>query len=74
MPEGGCKCDKQLKQFKEIKCIGVDELEQLQLSKGMCDYGNISYVVLKQIWKERCLRNQGEPQGSVYDERGLLVF
>ena len=32
--------DKQLKQFKEIKCIVVDELEQLQLSKGMCDYGS----------------------------------
>ena len=23
---------------------------------------------------DRCIRNQGEPQGSVYDERGLLVF
>ena len=23
---------------------------------------------------DRCLRNQSEPQGSVYDERGLLVF
>ena len=23
---------------------------------------------------DRCLRNEGEPQGSVYDERGLLVF
>ena len=23
---------------------------------------------------DRCIRNQTEPQGSVYDERGLLVF
>ena len=23
---------------------------------------------------DRCIRNQGETQGSVYDERGLLVF
>ena len=23
---------------------------------------------------DRCVRNQTEPQGSVYDERGLLVF
>ena len=23
---------------------------------------------------DRCIRNQVQPQGSVYDERGLLIF
>ena len=31
-------------------------------------------VVASIMALDRCLRNQGEPQGSVYDERGLLVF
>ena len=34
----------------------------------------IDGIVASIMALDRCLRNQGEPQGSVYDERGLLVF
>ncbi len=34
----------------------------------------IDGIVASIMALDRCMRNQGEPQGSVYDERGLLVF
>ena len=34
----------------------------------------IDGIVASIMALDRCLRNQDEPQGSVYDERGLLVF
>lgn len=34
----------------------------------------IDGIVAAIIALDRCIRNQTEPQGSVYDERGLLVF
>ena len=29
---------------------------------------------IENLCHTRCIRNQVQPQGSVYDERGLLVF
>ena len=34
----------------------------------------IDGIVASIMALDRCLRNEGEPQRSVYDERGLLVF
>ena len=34
----------------------------------------IDGIVASIMALDRCLRNQGEPQGSVYDERGLLIL
>ena len=34
----------------------------------------IDGIVAEIMALDRCIRNQTEPQGSVYDERGLLVF
>ena len=47
------------------------EMEALK-KKFICDLAEKYHIL--EIAVDRCLRNQGEPQGSVYDERGLLVF
>ena len=45
-----------------------------EMIAAAADEEMIDGIVASIIALDRCLRNQGEPQGSVYDERGLLVF
>lgn len=49
---------------EDFPIVGINLLTSNQ-TKEQCSW--ILYCIL-------CLRNQGEPQGSVYDERGLLIL
>lgn len=53
--------------------IETDASENIKVTKAKSKE-KIDGIVASIMALDRCLRNQGEPQGSVYDERGLLVF
>lgn len=53
--------------------IETDVAENIKVTKAKSKE-KIDGIVASIMALDRCLRNQGEPQGSVYDERGLLVF
>lgn len=47
--------------------------ENIKVAKVMSKE-KIDGIVASIMALDRCFRNKGEPQGSIYDERGLLVF
>ncbi|MGE9883658.1 terminase large subunit [Blautia obeum] len=53
--------------------IETDAAENIKVTKAKSKE-KIDGIVASIMALDRCLRNLGEPQGSVYDERGLLVF
>ena len=53
--------------------IETDAVENIKVTKAKSKE-KIDGIVASIRALDRYLRNQGEPQGSVYDERGLLVF
>ncbi len=53
--------------------IETDAAENIKITKGMSKE-KIDGIVASIMALDRCLRNEGKPQGSIYDERGLLVF
>ena len=53
--------------------IETDAAENIKVTKAKSKE-KIDGIVASIMALDRCLRNEGEPQGSVYDERGLLVF
>lgn len=53
--------------------IETDASENIKVTKAKSKE-KIDGIVASIMALDRCLRNQGEPQGSVYDEKGLLVF
>lgn len=53
--------------------IETDAAENIKVTKAKSKE-KIDGIVASIMALDRCLRNQGEPQGSVYDEKGLLVF
>ena len=53
--------------------IETDAAENIKVTKAKSKE-KIDGIVASIMALDRCLRNQGEPQGSVYDERELLVF
>ena len=53
--------------------IETDAAENIKVTKAKSKE-KIDEIVASIMALDRCLRNEGEPQGSVYDERGLLVF
>ena len=53
--------------------IETDAAENIKVTKAKSKE-KIDGIVASIMALDRCLRNQGETQGSVYDERGLLVF
>lgn len=53
--------------------IETDAAENIKVTKAKSKE-KIDGIVASIMALDRCLRNQSEPQGSVYDERGLLVF
>ena len=53
--------------------IETDAAENIKVTKAKSKE-KIDGIVASIMALDRCLRNQGEPQGSVYDERRLLVF
>ena len=53
--------------------IETDAAENIKVTKAKSKE-KIDGIVASIMALDRCLRNQGEPQGSVYDERGLLIL
>lgn len=53
--------------------IETDAAENIKVTKAKSKE-KIDGIVASIMALDRCLRNQGEAKGSVYDERGLLVF
>ena len=53
--------------------IETDAAENIKVTKAKSKE-KIDGIVASIMALDRCIRNMGEPQGSVYDERGLLVF
>ncbi len=53
--------------------VETDAAENIKVTKAKSKE-KIDGIVASIMALDRCLRNQGEQQGSVYDERGLLVF
>lgn len=53
--------------------IETDVAENIKVTKAKSKEKNDG-IVASIMALDRCMRNQGEPEGSVYDERGLLVF
>ena len=53
--------------------IETDAVENIKVTKAKSKE-KIDGIVASIMALDRCIRNQGETQGSVYDERGLLVF
>lgn len=53
--------------------VESDAAENIKVTKAKSKE-KIDGIVASIMALDRCLRNQGEQQGSVYDERGLLVF
>ena len=53
--------------------VETDAAENIKVTKAKSKE-KIDGIVASIMALDRCLRNEGEQQGSVYDERGLLVF
>ncbi len=53
--------------------IKTDAAENIKVTKAKSKE-KIDGIVASIMPLDRCLRNHGESQGSVYDERGLSVF
>ena len=53
--------------------IETDAAENIKVTKAKSKE-KIDGIVASIMALDRCIRNQGEMQGSIYDERGLLVF
>ncbi len=53
--------------------VETDAAENIKVTKAKSKE-KIDGIVASIMALDRCLRNEGEPQGSVYDQRGLLVF
>ena len=53
--------------------IDTDPAENIKVTKARSKE-KIDGIVAAIMALDRCIRNQVQPQGSVYDERGLLVF
>ena len=53
--------------------VDTDPAGNLKVTKAKSKE-KIDGIVAAIMALDRCIRNQTEPQGSVYDERGLLVF
>ncbi len=53
--------------------VDTDPAGNIKVSKAKSKE-KIDGIVAAIMALDRCIRNQTEPQGSVYDERGLLVF
>lgn len=53
--------------------VDTDPAGNIKLTKAKSKE-KIDGIVAAIMALDRCIRNQTEPQGSVYDERGLLVF
>ncbi len=53
--------------------IETDAAENIKVTKAKSKE-KIDGIVASIMALDRCLRNEGEPQGSVYDERGLLMI
>ena len=51
----------------------TDAAENIKVTKAKSKE-KIDGIVASIMALDRCLRKQGEPQGSVYDERGLLIL
>lgn len=53
--------------------VDTDPAGNIKVTKAKSK-AKIDGIVAAIMALDRCIRNQTEPQGSVYDERGLLVF
>ncbi len=53
--------------------VETDAAENIKVTKAKSKE-KIDGIVASIMALDRCLRNEGESQGSVYDQRGLLVF
>ena len=53
--------------------IETDAAENIKVTKSKSKE-KIDGIVAAIMALDRCLRNQSEPQGSVYDERGLIAW
>lgn len=53
--------------------VDTDPVGNIKVTKAKSKE-KIDGIVAAIMALDRCIRNQTEPQGSVYDERGLLVF
>ena len=53
--------------------VDTDHAGNIKVTKARLKE-KIEGIVAAIIALDRCIRNQGMKQGSVYDERGLLVF
>ena len=53
--------------------IETDAAENIKVTKAKSKE-KIDGIVASIMALGRCLRIEGEPRGSIYDERGLLVF
>ena len=53
--------------------VESDAAENIKVTKAKSKE-KIDGIVASIMALDRCLRNQGEPQGSVYDKRGLLIL
>jgi phage terminase large subunit-like protein len=53
--------------------IDTDTAGNIKVTKARSKE-KIDGIVAAIMALDRCIRNQGQQQGSVYDQRGLLVF
>ena len=53
--------------------IETDAAENIKVTKAKSKE-KIDGIVASIMALDRCLRNQGEQQGSVYDQRGILIL
>lgn len=53
--------------------VDTDSAGNIKVTKAKSKE-KIDGIVASIMALDRCIRNQGEEQGSVYDSRGLLVF
>ena len=53
--------------------IETDAADNIKVTKAKSKE-KIDGIVASIMALDRCLRNEGESQGSVYDERGLLIL
>jgi phage terminase large subunit-like protein len=53
--------------------IDTDPAGNIKVTKARSKE-KIDGIVAAIMALDRCIRNQGQQQGSVYDQRGLLVF
>lgn len=54
-------------------CVEIDAAENIKLSKKHSTE-RIDGAVATVMALDRAVRNEGQPVGSVYDERGIYVF